>query len=105
MAKSFGVSVAVVCDIRNGKRWPHLPEPTDSMKTRAEIFLRTLGKWAMKPGRPKLPQGRVRVPFNARVKPETKRNLEKIAKNSGLPVGRYLDAMFRPTTNNIHERT
>lgn len=45
LAKAFGVSLPVICDIRQGKRWSHLPKPDATSAQRAEAFLRTVGKW------------------------------------------------------------
>lgn len=45
LAKKFQVSLPVICDIRQGRRWTHLPEPDATARQRAEAFLRTLGKW------------------------------------------------------------
>jgi len=45
MAKAFKVSLTVVCDIRDGKRWSHLPPSDATASQRAEAFLRTIGKW------------------------------------------------------------
>lgn len=45
MAEAFGVSLTVITDIRNGKRWTQLPAPDHEARQRAEAFLRTIGKW------------------------------------------------------------
>jgi len=45
LAKQFGVSLSVICGIRKGKRWSHLPKPTATAAQRAEALLRTIGKW------------------------------------------------------------
>jgi hypothetical protein len=45
LAKLFGVSLTVICDIRAGKRWTHLPDPKNEDYQRAEAFLRTLKLW------------------------------------------------------------
>lgn len=50
----------------------------------------------MKRGRKPLPKGSARVPFNARVSPETKRAIEQRAGKRG--VGRLLDLVFAPET-------
>lgn len=46
MARSFGVTLTVISDIRDGKRWTHLPEPDATARQRAEAFLRTLNLWS-----------------------------------------------------------
>lgn len=45
LAREFGVSLTVICDIRKGKRWSHLQISELTARQRAEAFLRTLGKW------------------------------------------------------------
>jgi hypothetical protein len=45
LARKFGVSLTVICDIRKGKRWSHLEISEFDARQRAEAFLKTLGKW------------------------------------------------------------
>lgn len=45
MAREFGVSLTVICDIRQGKRWTQLPPADATARQRAEAFLRTKGLW------------------------------------------------------------